>query len=360
MPKRIDAGDDVEEIFTDLTGNPDEGDLPTTVIDRDDENRLTEQPEQRRRVRQDEAELEIVDEPGEDELEEEIVPVEEPPAEPEMETVLLSDYDPKDYQILARDAQLLKERETNATQAKTDAEATIKTLEASLAAAKEAGNTKDEVAATLAIGRAMQAQSNAQNMLDAVAQERTNIQSRYDALKAKAEKDAAGNPLWDKKPEPVTRPKAGGARQPGAGPSKLFTGWVKHNGWFNDPKFAPQREFLAGIDRAMAAEGKIKKDDPAYFAEMGQRFNRQYPGIFKSVEGKPVATGQRVRGGAQGAKGRGIPVPSSTTPSSRQQGNVRLTTQDVEQMRTFGLDPDDMNVRRSWLTEKRALGAGRG
>jgi hypothetical protein len=117
---------------------------------------------------------------------------------------------------------------------------------------------------------------------------------------------------------------------------------------------------MRGLDQELASEGKIDKNTPAYFAELGKRFNRVYPGLYKGLDGKPIATGQRERGRGAG-DGNAIPSSAGGGSGTRPSGtpdpkSIRLTSDDIKQMAKFGFEDTPTN-RRSWLTEKRAMAA---
>lgn len=159
---------------------------------------------------------------------------------------------------------------------------------------------------------------------------------------AAAPRDAQGNLLVDKPVYEARRPKA----------SKLAADFHKHNPWFADPKNANMATVLSTIDSDIANEKKLNRDDPAYFEEMGRRFNKLYPGKFKMPNGKAVATGQRQR-----RIGPAVPGGSSgdgTNVVHLNPREVRLTNEDLAIMRTFEMEDTPAN-RKQFLLSKREL-----
>lgn len=347
-------GEEAEEIFTDLNGTPESA--PAAEIELLDDITLVDQPEKVRR-QEDNSDLEVVDDEvdeaaaaatpaAEDEVDEEI---EEVPAQAAVEG-----FDPKDVQIVVLQSSALEQREKTTKSAQERAKADAEEAKTAIIAAKESGDSKAEVTAMEKFADAKAAYQTAAAQLENIATEKAGIASRAQALMARAPKGADGKPILTEKVE-AREARAAGTKvvEPGQGKgSKLTAKFLGHNAWFNDPKQAAAKETLLGIDRAMAKEGKLDKNDPVYFKEMGTRFNKLHPGVYKDLDGKPIATGQRQRGS-------GTPVPGGAGGgggggggSQQQAGKVRLTSADLDQMRVFGLDPSDMKARRAWLNEK--------
>lgn len=349
--------DRVEEVFTDLHGtpDPDKGGADTDIDTLD--NALIEQPANNKTL---DEELEVVDdEPVEEAPAEPEAPAAEPTPEPppakaaEPEEV---EYDPKDAYLLASKGQNLSLRKSHATAAETAAKATLERAKNAYLAAKESGDSKGEVAAWEEFADAKVSLARVTDELQNLAGEENALRSEFNALAAKAPKDAQGNPIWDKKVV-----KRAAAPAPSGQPSKLVPQFLKSNPWFNDPKSAAKATVLRGLDQELASEGKIDKDTPAYWAELGRRFNRVYPGVYKGLDGKPIATGERRRGAGAG-DGSAVPSAagggSGTAPRTpNDPKSIRLTNDDIVQMGKFGMEDTPAN-RRAWLTEKRAMAQG--
>ncbi len=341
-----------EEIFTDLEGQTEGKDPPAP---RDRESTLIPQGD---KEKVDDADLEVSDEDDDedgdgaavidpaDEEEEEIPEVEETRHVAPVDVI-----DPRDVQILALEAKGLETTKGTLTDALKRAEEDMVAAEAAMLVAKEAGDTKGDIAATKAYAAAMTAQNTAKARLENLGGEEQALIRKAQALMAKA----PVNPETGKRDIHYRAPATAAVEKPAG--SKLAPKFIKQNAaWFNNSKYAKQRERLHQIDKGLEAEGQLNINTPEYFAELAKRFNREHPGLVKGLDGKAIATGQRRRqAGAtipNGGGGSGTPPAGSGGSAANK---VKLTNADLDQMKTFGLDSDDKKVRAQWLIEKRAL-----
>lgn len=361
--KAATAAEPVEEIFTDLRGNPDLPEGVTDPLDADDLEAELQDEGTRRRAAVDPDLTTIID----DDEEQPEVPVEEPeePAEIEVEPELeapvaeqpgVEEFDPRDIQLIAERAKNLELRENAAKDAVTRADADMAAAEVAMTEAQEAGNTKANVAATKAYAKAVADKNMAEGVLtNQIVGEKAQLTRDAQAAIAKAPKGADGKPILDRRVERKAPTAAQPAKPKG---SKLFPDFVKHNAWFNDQKNASKREVLIALDKELTSEKKLDINSAAYFAELGKRFNRVHPGMFRTPDGKPIATGKIVARSAApvpngGAGGNG----ERTLAGGFDPKSVKLTNADLQQMRVFGLDSNDLKVRGQWLVEKRAIAA---
>jgi hypothetical protein len=340
-----------EEVFTDLSGNPD----GTPAAEADElERGLAALSRDKDEIPDDD--LEVVDEDAEDgtaaagaaDGDEEG----EEDEDGEAETGTASDFDPKDVQLLLAQAEVLDEREKAAKTAETQATADIAAARAKMKAAKEAGDTDGDIDATDAYTKATIALENAKAAVSGITAQKATLGVRAKELFAKAPKDADGNAIVDGSAGPTKKQREVAAEKP----SKLVPKFKSANKWFGNAQYAKQQKRLLELDRGLGAEGVLSKNDPAYFKELGIRFNREFPGLYRDLDGKPIATGQRQRGSGApipGNGGGGAAGRTDKTPASK----VSLVEADIEQMRKFNMDPDNMEHRRSWLAEKRSLAA---
>lgn len=342
-----------EEVFTDLAGRPDPDSkaADAALLDKAGTDKLGIKDEDL--VIQDEDEEEEAPvatlEPAEEEPDED---EEEDEEEEVVAPVAGADFDPKDVQLVLKDAALLDANLAHAKDRKDRAEADLVSAKSELKRAKEAGDTDADIAATEKFAKATAAQAAADNDLRAYETQRQDLAARANAIIAKAPKGADGKPILDGThvaPVAEKQPKAEKA-------SKLLPKFKAANAWFSNAKYKKQADALLALDRGMAAEGRFNKHTPEYFAELGRRFNREHPGLFKGLDGKPVATGERKSrvGAPIPGGGNNIGAPAPTEDSNK----VKFTTGDVDLMKKFGMDPDDMGQRRQWLAEKRSM-AGR-
>jgi hypothetical protein len=335
-----DRSDELQEVFTDLNGNVDDGDNQAA------EN-FTSDPVQTRPVRRADAikdeELEVDDEnegPEPPEEDEEQPIGDEPnqqPAEEDADTV-----DPRDYQLLQREAENVELRKNTALEAKQRNEAALVNARARHTKAIEDGDSAAVTQATEDMQAARNGLDNANHALVVITGQANELIARAKPI---LEKIGKGVPVAERG---TIKQQA----QPEAG-SRLAPSWLKVNPWFNDPKHAADVAILRGIDQAMAIERKLDKNKPEWFQEMAARFNRIRPGLARGLDGKPIATGQRTAG----RTGRNSVMPNNTvnrSVSEKNPKNIKLDAADLEQMRTFKMDPSNMDHRRAWLSEKRA------
>lgn len=342
-----------EEVFTDLSGQPDKE--PSADQAAELERSLSTLTTQDGKPKIPDEDLEVADDEDEDGLDAGAADGDEEEEEEgddgEVEETVhqASDFDPAQVDILVKDAEILDLKEKTAKSDKERAEADIKAATEAMETAQEAGDTKANIAATQKYTAATIALQTANNDAAAIATAKNALTNRAKALYAKAPKDAEGNPILTGKPAPKTTTTAAADK-----PSKLVPKFKAANPWFDNAKYAKQKERLIQLDRGLAAEGNLNKNTPEYFAELGKRFNREHPGLYKNLDGKPVATGERRRGNGQPIPGQGG-APGGRGSEGQGGSKVKLTSADLSQMRQFGMDPDNMGHRRQWLTEKRSL-----
>jgi hypothetical protein len=363
-PRRTAAAEDDFEDFTDLRGNPDP-DFDTETDDLNFDDEIAAESERRSSKKRPASEKDLDDPFADDpdlkvaEEESEPSPIidegEEPAAEEAAPAAAQAEgeiiFDPKDVQIVVGEANALDAREAVAKRDEERFKAERDRLNADLEAAQDAGDSKKVVRLTNDLADLVANQRQNAVDLQTIAHQRADVKARANALLARAPRDAAGNPVVDQVVRAQT--KAAPAQQQG---SKLTPQFLQHNKWFTDPKYASKAAVLRALDRDLSAEGKLDKDTPEYFVELGKRFNRLHPGIIKTTDGRAIATGTRTRGNGSGA----APVPSGTSGVQRQPVNpkeVKLDNADLREMRRFGMDPAIPAHRRQWLFDKRQLAA---
>lgn len=354
-PRR--GNDEDLEIFTDLNGGASPADASDAML-LDDVSKLGKEKGSKKNDDDDEDDdLEIVDdaegdEDGDDDAGEGDDKDEsgegegaEAAAEEEADPEIL--FDPKDVQLIIAESKALEGRETTVKADEARAKADAESAKEAMAKAMEDGDTKAHVAAAEKFADAKGAIQTAAAKLENITGEKTALAARANACLAKAPKNEKGEAIVDK----IVFKKSAGASPSGktAG-SKLASKFTELNPWFNDAAKKGMREVLLGIDRALAAEKKLDKNSKEYFTELGKRFNKLHPGVFKDLDGKLVATGTRQRGAGQQIPGSG--GGGGGQKDQQAKGKIRLTSDDVKQMRIFNVDPDDPKVRRAWLNEK--------
>lgn len=113
--------------------------------------------------------------------------------------------------------------------------------------------------------------------------------------------------------------------------------WLRRNKWFASSEFSSEAEYARAIDRTLAAEGKLKIDTPAYFAEFDRRIQKSIPNLSAKI--------RKSYGGAP---------PSKSAPVARQapSSKVTLTREDLQNMRGFGLDPANKTHLQEYAKNK--------
>jgi len=137
-----------------------------------------------------------------------------------------------------------------------------------------------------------------------------------------------------KKADDTPTPPAAGtpaAAKPAANPPPpKAVAWVdKNKTWFRQPKFSGHTQFVLGVDQQLVKEGYDKNSD-SYYEELDRRVDEAFPTLRKA----PVKTVSPV---APAAAGGGAAAP--TKPAGKR--SITLTKADLENMRTFGLDPSN-------------------
>lgn len=344
------AAAEEEEIFTDIDGGGNEAGDDVVIEERD--TGLVPQGDKEKIA---DADLEIAEDDEEEAEDTGETDAEETEEEEEAEettaVAAVEAIDPRDVQILALEARDLERTKGTLTEASKRAEADMLAAEKAMKTAKEAGDTDADIAATKAWGAAMTAKTTADAELKNLDGDTQKLTRRVQELIAKAPiNPETGKRDINYRPDPAA---AKVAAKPAG--SKLTPKFLKQNAWFNNAKYKAQADTLKRLDRGLEAEGRLKINDPKYFDELARRFNAEHPGLVKTLDGKPVATGQRRRSaGAQIPNSGGGGSPGGG--GGRQNPNkVKLTTADLAQMKQFGLDSESKEVRTQWLIEKRAL-----
>lgn len=363
MAKKVqtDDNDDVEEIFTDLRGNPDPSPSDADVL-----NDLSAKPARKSKVQadaEDQADpdddddsdplmMDDVDE-GEDPDPSEAADEEdeEAPAEEEIEEP--TGEDPRDLQLRKARLDLLEERAQRfaeqANTAKSIKEQAARTMESATArikAAKEAGNTDDEMAAQKDYLDARENITRADSAIGMIENGRALLKADLDKIGF----DFKTGQLVERTTERT------------AAPAKLTGNAAKfieaNKKWMNDPKFKTKSDLLFQLDRDMGNDPKWKglKAKPEYFEELGKRFNRVAPGVARGLDGKLIATGSRQRGtGASAGTGSTGVSRDTTGRPLKEAGKVRFEESDKREMQKFGLDPGRKTHRAAWLREKQSV-----
>lgn len=154
-------------------------------------------------------------------------------------------------------------------------------------------------------------------------------------------------------------PKSGQQQGQPKGTTEEANRWLSRNKWFQDPQYQEHAQFARTVDKNLVAEGW----DPAsreYFDELERRMLRKYPDLpIQKAGGQTQQTNQKRKPKRSPV---GAPDKGQATPRQSRGNKVVLTQEDRQNMRRFGLDPNDSATVRMYAQEKRKnerSGAGR-
>jgi hypothetical protein len=134
-----------------------------------------------------------------------------------------------------------------------------------------------------------------------------------------------------------------GGGEPDDKPHPKAQAWINRNQrWFKDGRFAAQTNAAYAINKALLDEGKDPTSD-AFYAELDRRLHdsvRLPQDVMPRKATSPVDAGE-----------------SRDPGPSRSPKRVVLTTADITQMRTFGLDPENKEHLKEFARQKAATRA---
>lgn len=185
------------------------------------------------------------------------------------------------------------------------------------------------------------------------------VDTRAHLLNAQAVKSRMAPPVdpQQQQPQPQTytqaqRPDTGQPPAPDVSRApKLAQGWIADRDFLNWSQ--SEKAFAGGVDAELTAEG-YDVETPEYFQEMDRRIQAAMPHLYDDAPaGSPGAktpTAPRKNTGAAAP----VAAPSDVTPGGKPQGKVKLTQEDLNNMRRFGLDPEDPNQLKEYARNKQA------
>jgi len=141
-------------------------------------------------------------------------------------------------------------------------------------------------------------------------------------------------------PAAQTPSSAAPTREP---PAPLAVQWLqKNNTWFSNPEYVGHKHFVLGVDAQLVKEG-YDKNSPMYYSELDKRVDKAFPSLRKSAVVPPAA-------------GSSPPVAPVGAGGSKTvaKGTIRLTKDDLRNMRRFGLDPSNKGHLREYAMSKRS------
>lgn len=182
-----------------------------------------------------------------------------------------------------------------------------------LKAAKEAGNTDDEL----------------------------KLQGELEDLRAKKRDVDAAKDRLEKAPATEEKPAV----------NPLTEQWMGRNRWFNDKAFERQRRLTMTLDRELAEEVKSgtfrhQANTAEYFAELDKRIHAEMPQLRARI--------RQAYGGPTKTQARVAPVSRAAPARTAGNGKVFLTKDDLENARNFGVDTSDKKQLAEYARNKRA------
>jgi len=128
----------------------------------------------------------------------------------------------------------------------------------------------------------------------------------------------------------------------------LAADWVKENReWFNKPGYRKETAMAYGIDAELTEEG-WDVNDPDYYIEMDKRLKSSGLKYFNNVSEDTVQTDKNV-------VQKNNRVQSPVAGVSRKKGNdsnrVKLTSDDIDTAKTFGIDINDEAALKRFAKE---------
>ena len=197
-----------------------------------------------------------------------------------------------------------------------------------------------------------------------------------------AEKAAAKARHVPDEPQDLEPPRREPVRQIVPTPSAKYPmvrDWVAEQPWWSDPDKAHVRSFISkpgeGLDSKLQAAG-YSPNEEAYFVELDRILEEKFPGVVVKkadrrrdefsevlddddgirIRPKSEVTRRKVRQSAPvGGADDGANQPDDSQPS--RPGSLRISAEDVANMRRFGMDPRDPKVVKGYI-ENRGDGNG--
>jgi len=132
----------------------------------------------------------------------------------------------------------------------------------------------------------------------------------------------------------------------------LAADWVKENSnWFNKPGHRKETAMAYGIDAELTDEG-WDVNDPDYYIEMDKRLKASGMSFFNKSEDNTVQTEKNV-------VQKNNRVQSPVSGVSRKKGNdsnrVKLTSDDINTAKTFGIDINDEAALKRFAKEVKSF-----
>lgn len=221
-------------------------------------------------------------------------------------------------------------------------ERTITLLQAELAAAHEAGESKKVAELTARINR-LEAEFWHKKTLATLGQQQEKPQQEPSKSQAKryAEQQRDDVPT---------------------GPTPTAKRWMRVNDWWDDPDFSSHKAYANDVYRVLIQEEDMDPDDPETFQELGKRLKKTFKDLeVNDPDEQPAAKRRAARKDDDDDdelnNQRAAPVMQVDRGNSkvRRGRGVTLTPEDIAQMKKWGRDPNNDREVLAWAAEKQAL-----
>lgn len=143
-------------------------------------------------------------------------------------------------------------------------------------------------------------------------------------------------------------------KQPAPQIPEITQQWIQNNShWWNKPGHRAATQTAFGIDADLTEEG-YDVADPEYYTEMDKRMSKLYPDLVKTTESsvqnqeKDVENKPRVQS----------PVAGVSRSNQGTAKSVRLTSDDLQNAVTFGIDINDPSALKRYAKELANLNTG--
>jgi hypothetical protein len=133
----------------------------------------------------------------------------------------------------------------------------------------------------------------------------------------------------------------------------LAADWVKENSqWFNKPGYRKETAMAYGIDAELTEEG-WDASDPEYYDEMTRRLKSSNLPHFSKSEESSSQTDKNV---VQKANRVQSPVAGVSRKKGIDSNRVKLTSDDLDTARKFGIDINDEAALKRFAKEVKSFG----
>jgi hypothetical protein len=129
-------------------------------------------------------------------------------------------------------------------------------------------------------------------------------------------------------------------------PNPKAVDYLKKNmTWMKSPENAPAVAYLQTLDNQVLQEG-FDPDSDEYYKEVDKRLKAAFPNLGKKK------TRKRRNSSKKGSAAPAAPVAAEGASKPRNDGKIRLTKTDLDNMRAFGMDPENKDHLKAYAQQK--------